>query len=105
MKSRLKAALDRADRAESSLEEAMAVARTDSMERGSPASGNSVMRRRGVGRSNSGTASISSVMHLNKSDKVGKVVDSLDSFSVSTGRSSSRGFVFYVSPIDLCSFC
>ena len=88
LRSRLKGANDRADKAERDLEDAMAVESTDSydrMERAVPQGGSS-MRRRGAGRARSGgTASISSAMHLNKTEKVAKAVDALDSFSVSTG--------------------
>lgn len=86
LKSRLRGAVDRADKAESALEENMALPCTDSydrMERGAPSSGNAV-RRRGQ-RGSSGGTSISAAMHLNKSERVGKAVDALDSFSVSTG--------------------
>jgi DNA repair exonuclease SbcCD ATPase subunit len=88
LKSRLRAAIDRAEKAEAAADEVMAVHHTDSYDRmeraASPNSGNS-MRRRGVKRSSSGTTSIRAAMHLNQTERVGKAIDALDSFSVSTG--------------------
>jgi hypothetical protein len=97
LRSRLKGAVDRAEKAETALEENLAQNSDsyDRMERGAaPASGNG-MRRRGQ-RGGSGGTSISSAMHLNKSERVGKAVDALDSFTVSTGKSS----VFLVSNLS-----
>ena len=87
LKNRLKGAVDRAEKAEAAMEEAMTVGADsfDRMERAPPSSGNSAMRRRGVGRSSSGTTSIRSAMRLNNTERVGKAIDALDSFSVSTG--------------------
>jgi len=103
MKSRLKSAIDRANKAERDLEDALA---TDRMERGVKQG----MRRRGTGKSSAGTTSISSAMHLDKTEKVAKVVDSLDSFSVSTGKYlrgnpvARAAFIFYLLVLHLYTF-
>lgn len=86
LKSRLKGAVDRAEKAEAALEDNLATAPSgdslDRMEMGSPSSGN-FMRKRGGKK---GPSTITSAMHLNKAERVGKAVDTLDSFAVSTGR-------------------
>ena len=107
LKSRLKAAIDRADKAEAAVEEAVAV-QNDRMERGVPTSGN--MKRRGTKGSGSGTSTLSSAMMLNRSERVGKAIDTIDSFSVSTGKylranPIARGaFVFYLIILHLWTF-
>ena len=91
LKSRLKAANDRAEKAERDLEDALAVDSADSydrMERALPPGGSS-MRKRGAGKaSRSGAATISGAMHLPKDQKIVKGVDAIDSFSMSTGKQS-----------------
>lgn len=89
LKSRLRAANDRAEKAEKDLEDALAVESADSydrMERALPQAGSS-MRRRGAGKApRSGAATISGAMHLPKDQKIVKGVDAIDSFSMSTGK-------------------
>ena len=95
MKSRLKAAVDRAAKAEEQLAAAHNNANGsedyDSMERG-PAGKSLSRRRRRAGSPSSG--SIRSVMRLNPGqgegrEQIGMVVDAVDSFAVSTGKSCS----------------
>lgn len=86
LKSRLKAANDRAGKAERDLEEALATENADRMERALPHGGSS-MRRRGVGKApRSGAPTISGAMHLPKDQKIVKGVDAVDSFSMSAGK-------------------
>ncbi|CAB9515527.1 expressed unknown protein [Seminavis robusta] len=110
MKSRLKTALDRAEKAEVALEETLAGQSSDSldrMERASPSSGNT-MRRRGGGRPNSGTTTISAAMKLEGGGK--KAVDALDTFSVSTGKYlranpfARAAFISYLVMLHLWTF-
>lgn len=113
LKSRLASAIDRADKAEAALDEAMVAATAsdasfDRMERGPPTSGN--MRKRGGKRQGSGAASIRSAMQLNEQERVGKVVDVLDDFSVSTGKYlranpfARAAFIVYLMILHLWTF-
>ena len=89
LKSRLKAANDRADKAERDLEESLATDNADRMERALPRGGSS-MRRRGAGKApRSGPATISGAMNLPKDQKIVKGVDAVDSFSMSAGKERS----------------
>lgn len=110
LKSRLKGAVDRADKAEAALEDSLATAPSadslDRMEMGSPSSGN-FMRKRGGKK---GPATITSAMHLNKTERVGKAVDTLDSFAVSTGKylrynpMARAAFIMYLLMLHLWTF-
>jgi hypothetical protein len=118
MKNRLKAAADRATKAEDEL--AVAVTSTngndiyDSMERAGPSSGNGLGRRRRPGAPPP-SGSIRSAMRLNpgqgeRTEQIGKVVDALDSFAVSTGKHLRRspmaraGFIVYLLLIHIWTF-
>lgn len=89
-RSRLQTAVDRATKAEEKLADVIAATATndyDSMERAN-ASGNGLGRRK---RSGPQSGSIRSAMNLTpgqgeKAEQIGKVVDAVDSFAVSTGK-------------------
>lgn len=93
MKNRLKSAMDRAGKAEDHLEEARTAAASnddfDSMERGP--TGNGLSRRR-KGGGNKPVGSLRSTLRLEPGqgegrEHLGKVVDVVDSFAATTGRS------------------
>jgi hypothetical protein len=118
MKNRLRAAVDRATKADDEL--AAAVTSTngndmyDSMERAGPSSGNGLGRRRRTGAPLP-SGSIRSAMRLNpgqgeRTEQIGNVVDALDSFAVSTGKYLRRnavaraGFIVYLLLIHIWTF-
>jgi hypothetical protein len=97
MKNRLKSAMDRAAKAEDHLVEARTPAASnddfESMERGPTGNGMS-RRRRGGG--NQSVGSIRSTLRLQPGqgegrEQIGKVVDVVDGFAVTTGRSCRNG--------------
>jgi chromosome segregation ATPase len=105
MKNRLKSAMDRAGKAEDHLAEARTASASnddfDSMERGPTGNG---MSRRRKGGGNKSVGSIRSTFRLEPGqgegrEHLGKVVDVVDSFAVTTGRSCRNGS----SIIQLCS--
>jgi chromosome segregation ATPase len=97
MKHRLKSAMDRAGKAEDHLAEAITTTASnddfDSMERGPTGNG---MSRRRKGGGNKSMGSIRSTLRLEPGqgegrEHLGKVVDVVDGFAVTTGRSCRNG--------------
>jgi hypothetical protein len=117
MKNRLRAAVDRATKADDELAAALTSTNGndmyDSVERAGPSSGNGLGRRRPGTTPPSG--SIWSAMRLNpgqgeRTEQIGKVVDALDSFAVSAGKYLRRnamaraGFIVYLLMIHIWTF-
>jgi hypothetical protein len=113
MKGRLQFAIDRANKAEEDLAMAITNGNNDynSLELGGLSNGLDRRRRRGVFQ----TSSIRSVMQLDtglgeRREQLGKVVDVVDSFAVTTGKYLKRnplaraGFIFYLLLIHLWTF-